>query len=284
MEVSSEEFNFTQWLADALEMNLNNDEIFGKFASNIFENIEQFARLSKDDIINFFSQLEKNAISQLRISLSYEVIDFHSLENTHTLKTTKNHTQILEDLYVIIQLSSASMDQIMAGDLSKTYNVVNNDLTRNVDIKDFNQLYQLLNDTLQRNHNLVVAKLKDAKIKINSQISTINNLQNQNMTLTKELGQIKTALEAVNNTLKSKNGYPPLPPFSMPSSNYANKTASNVTNNDSNTPSRKRPPTTTSEQSLSKKSTTTVRPAATPSVRPAAAPNNNSNRQRELMT
>jgi hypothetical protein len=270
MEESSEEFNFTQWLSDALEMNLNSDEIFGKFASNIFENIDQFARLPKDAIIDNFSHLDKNAISRLRISLSSEVIDFHNLENTHTLKTTKNHTQILEDLYVIIQLSSANMDQILAGDLSKTYNVVNTNAALNVDIKDLNMLYQLLNDTLQKNHNLVVEKLKNAKFTINSQNKKINNLENQNMTLTKELGQVKIALEAVNTTLKSKKGYPPPPPFSMQSNNYASITASNTTNAVSNTPSRKRPP----EQSQSKKSTTSTRLAATP---------NNNNRQRELM-
>ena len=279
MELSSGEFNFTQWLSDALEMNLNTDEIFGKFASNIFENIDQFARLPKDAIIDNFSHLDKNAISRLRISLSSEVIDVHNLENTHTLKTTKNHTQILEDLYVIIQLSSANMDQILAGDLSKTYNVVNTNVARNVDIKDLNMLYQLLNETLQKNHNLVVEKLKNAKFTINSQNKKITNLENQNMTLTKELGQVKTALEAVNTTLKSKNGYPPPPPFSMPSNNYASITASNATNAVSNTPSRKRPPTATSAQSQSKKSTTSTRLAATPNNNNK----NNNNRQRELM-
>ena len=278
MEVTSEEFNFSQWLADCLNTDLSINENFDCFASNIFESIDQFARLAKDHLFDYFSQLNKDTINRLRHSLSYEVLDFHGLESTHSLRTTNNHNQILEDLYTIIQLSSSTKEQILHYNLSKTYDIIKTDAIQKVDLKDLNQLYELLNVTLQKNHNLVVEKLKNSKIMINSQNKKINSLQDQNKVLAKELDKVRAALDAVNSTLKSKISFPTPPLFTMPSNtNYASAAASNITNHNSTTPStrQKRPPTTTTESLASKKSTTTNRHAVTP--------NNNNNRQRTLM-
>ena len=200
------------------------------------------------------------------------------MESTHSLRTTNNHNQILEDLYTIIQLSSSTKEQILHYNLSKTYDIIKTDAIQKVDLKDLNQLYELLNVTLQKNHNLVVEKLKNSKIMINSQNKKINSLQDQNKVLAKELDKVRAALDAVNSTLKSKISFPTPPLFTMPSNtNYASAAASNITNHNSTTPStrQKRPPTTTTESLASKKSTTTNRHAVTP--------NNNNNRQRTLM-
>ena len=237
MEISNEEFNFMQWLADCLDTDLSINDNFDSFSSNIFEHINQFARLPKDHLIDYFSQLDKGTINCLRTSLSSEVLDFHGMESTHSLKKTNNNTQILEDLYTIIQFSSATIDQIAHYNLSKTFDIIKLDELPKTDIKDLNKLYELLNFTFQKNQNLVCEKLKYSKILINSQNNKINNLLNQNKALTKELDKVKTTLEAVNNTLKGKNMFPPLPSLSVPSNNnYASAAASNITNNNSTTP------------------------------------------------
>ena len=71
----SDEFDFTNWLIKALDTDLRIDANFSNFASNIYESINQFARLSKDELINNFSQLPKEVNQRLRTTLSFEVLD-----------------------------------------------------------------------------------------------------------------------------------------------------------------------------------------------------------------
>ena len=236
MDISSEEFDFSQWLADCLNTDLSKDVNFDSFASNIFSSINQFARLNKEILMEYFSQLNKETINRLRSSLAYEVLDFHNLEATHSLKKTTNHKQILEDLYIIIQLASATEEQIKKYNLSSTFDITNNDILNLVDIKNFNQLYELLNDTLKKNHNLVVEKLKNSEKMVKSQNKKIDSLQDQNNSLMKEIEKLKAAMDKVDTTLRSKNNWPPIPTFNATnvpsfSSIGAGKKTSNINNN-----------------------------------------------------
>ena len=267
MDVSSEEFNFSQWLADCLSTNLNNDTNFDNFASNIFETIGQFARLNKNDHINYFSQLEKDIVNRLRTSLSYEVLDHHDMDTTHTLRITNNKDQIIEDLYIIIQIASSSKDYIKSIDLSKIYEIKTN-VFEKIEGKNITQMYELLINSINSNQNVILEKLKRSKNMIKSQSKQIHDLQDQNKTLTNDLNKVKAALEAVNDTLKSKPSFSLPPPFQLPSSNnYARATAANVTqssNNQTTPSSRQKRPTTNDDTSVSKKSATNHQNIATP--------------------
>ena len=267
MDVSSEEFNFSQWLADCLSTNLNNDTNFDNFASNIFETIGQFARLNKNDHINYFSQLEKDIVNRLRTSLSYEVLDHHDMDTTHTLRITNNKDQIIEDLYIIIQIASSSKDYIKSIDLSKIYEIKTN-VFEKIEVKNITQMYELLINSINSNQNVILEKLKRSKNMIKSQSKQIHDLQDQNKTLTNDLNKVKAALEAVNDTLKSKPSFSLPPPFQLPSSNnYARATAANVTqpsNNQTTPSSRQKRPTTNDDTSVSKKSATNHQNIATP--------------------
>ena len=268
MDDSGEEFNFSQWLVDCLETNLNIDTNFDKFASKIFKSIDQFARLNKNELINYFSQLDKDIVNRLRTSLSYEVLDHHDMESTHTLKITNNKDQIIEDLHTIIQISASNKEQIKTLDLSKMY-VVKTNVLEKVDIKNIGQMYELLSNTISANHNVILEKLKNSNNVIKSQSQQVQDLQEQNKTLTIDLNKVKAALDAVNDTLKSKSSFPLPPLFQLPSNNnYAKATATNVTQSNitQTTPSsRQKRPTTNDDTSVSKKSATTNPNIATPS-------------------
>ena len=81
---TNEEFDFTNWLIKSLDTDLTIDDNFDNFASNIYESINQFARLSKDELTNYFSQLPKEINQRLRTTLSFEFLDFNGLDSTHT--------------------------------------------------------------------------------------------------------------------------------------------------------------------------------------------------------
>ena len=171
----SDEFDFSDWLIKALETNLTIDENFNNFASNIYESINQFARLSKDELINNFSQLPKEVNQRLRTTLSFEVLDHIGLESTHTLRNTGNINQILNDLYSIIQLACASDDQIKSCNLSAIYDI-KTIRPEKVEIKTLEDLYERLNTTMVNNHSIFVEKLKHSKNIINSQNKKIDSL------------------------------------------------------------------------------------------------------------
>jgi len=268
METNSEEFNITDWLIKALEIDFSSEENFETFALEIFEEISQFARLSKNEIINNFSQLNKDVNHRLRTSLSHEFLEHFQLESSHTLKITKSHDKVLNDLYDLIQLASSTEDQINGKDLSSLYDI-KQITTEKVTISNINHLYELLNNTLAKNHSIILEKLRASNKTIQFQNRKINNLEIQNKSLINTINKLSQGMEKVESTLKSKNSFPPIPLFNTTAApSFSMVTASNsasssrMNNNNINTPTPRTPATKRrSEQndntSLNKKSLTT---------------------------
>ena len=134
------------------------------------------------------------------------------------------------------------------------------------------------------NHSIFVEKLKHSKNIINSQNKKIDSLQAQNKELIKEIEKLKSLVEKVDSSLKSKNSWPPVPAFSAASIPSfariaAGNSSSTINSNNNNaagtdtprTPSTKRPNDSNDSASLNKRSSTITNS------------NNNNSQQRQLL-
>ena len=91
----------------------------------VCENVSHFVRLDKNYLINFFNQLHSSVIKKLRIDLSDDFIDHHSLDAAvYKLRTLKTSERIIEDLYSLIHLLNSSKELILNGSADSHLNSV----------------------------------------------------------------------------------------------------------------------------------------------------------------
>jgi hypothetical protein len=84
--MDSSEFDATQWLINALALDLTNMDVFEQFLNNLLINADQFARMSKTDILDNFMQFDLQINLNIRAHLSSSFLEHNGISLTHIRK------------------------------------------------------------------------------------------------------------------------------------------------------------------------------------------------------
>ena len=208
MSYSSTDF-LTEWLTYSLNLKFEDETVFTNFAVSILQNINHFARPNRTDLCNYFYQFESinsnkyKINSRIRSFLATELLSHYDLDESHSLKEKKIENNIINDIYDLIQLSTASENAFRNTDISGIFNIINPDVNKK--INNIQELYDNLNKIINQKHQVVLKQLKSSKDLISSQSKTISSLIEQNTSLKNELNKVNTALEAIQNKLPVNN-------------------------------------------------------------------------------
>ena len=201
MDLSKNEFNSVQFQADTMNLNFSNYDVFQSFYHNICTNINYFARLTKTDSINFFSQYEIEIRKMIRTAMSESFLEHFDLtEKGYSLKKKTNEDNLTEDIYYLTVYLASTPAQIANTDLLKLYNHKPMDnsslLVKNVPANfiasgatsDSN--VPLNSVFTEINHLKTLTKTQSEKI--DNLVAIVNNLVQENKNLSTKLNDIST--------------------------------------------------------------------------------------------
>ena len=79
-------FNDIQFIADYLNADFQNEDTYNKFMQTITNNVGHFARLTRTDSENFFSQFHDDVVKSIHTSLAETVLVHHDLKSQFNCK------------------------------------------------------------------------------------------------------------------------------------------------------------------------------------------------------
>ena len=207
MSYSSTDF-LTEWLTYSLNLKFEDETVFTNFAVSILQNINHFARPNRTDLCNYFYQFESinsnkyKINSRIRSFLATELLSHYDLDESHSLKEKKIENNIINDIYDLIQLSTASENAFRNTDISGIFNIINPDVNKK--INNIQELYDNLNKIINQKHQVVLKQLKSSKDLISSQSKTISSLIEQivyfgNININATTEEVKKELQRILN-------------------------------------------------------------------------------------
>ena len=110
-----------QFLADYLDKDYRDDEIFSSFMEKLTSNIDFFARFTRTDISNFFSQLPIEFKYFIHASLSEMVLVHFKLSDHYKTRSNFKEDILYDDLYDFCQILVANEDVIQSYEFSRNF-------------------------------------------------------------------------------------------------------------------------------------------------------------------
>ncbi len=291
-------FSITQWYADSIAADLTNDVIFESFMNCISLNINQFARLNKTELMNYFLNLPKEICAEVRSQLSYEFISHHKFdENTHILRNRTAINPIVSDIYDLIQFNTADSNSVHNANLGQVYIIEAPEITQenennisindNYDMMDTQFLLNNIKSILQENQKSIFDKVNSQSKHIKELIEEKKGLKQEIVKINSKLDQLQTQMS--NKNCANDNDIIPINSNSSLSNNSQNSNeqnnrqqpiasyatrVSNTSNINFNTQQQKRPNTNQNNNNLTNKT-----PRINANSRPSTNSTNNNIRQ-----
>ena len=121
MDFLDSSFCPNQFLADYLDKDYRDDEIFSSFMEKLTSKIDFFARFTITDILNFFSQLPIEFKYFIHASLSEIVLVHLKLSDHYKTRSNIKEDGLYDDLFDFCQLLVANEDETQSYEFLRNF-------------------------------------------------------------------------------------------------------------------------------------------------------------------
>ena len=189
-------FNDIQFIADYLNADFQNEDTYNKFMQTITNNVGHFARLTRTDSENFFSQFHDDVVKSIHTSLAETVLVHHDLKSQFICKDNPKKDGIFKEIFEFCQILMANQNMIQSYDFSKLFTKVAKQKNANI--------------LLEENLKILIDEVKNLKLVINSQTKSIDRISSENKFLKDELIKITKMVESNKASSAFSIPFPPL--------------------------------------------------------------------------
>ena len=123
-------FDESQFLADYISANFENDETYEGFFQKISENISCFARQNKNLVMDYFEKFNKEVRASLRLSLANWFLEHNNLEKEYRIKNKNKESTILSEIHDLFMLLSSVKFSTQTYDMSVLFSKITNNVRK----------------------------------------------------------------------------------------------------------------------------------------------------------
>ena len=167
------DFNDSQFQADYVNANFDEDNVFDAFFQTISENVSYFVKQTKQDVTNYFSHFPTACHSMLRESLADSFLEYNYLNKSYKIKNKSTKQSILSDIYDLFQLLTATNEQLTTYDMTLLFNKIIRRKGINPD------LITAITDAINKAQAPLLVEISDLKSKVVNQNLLITKLTNE---------------------------------------------------------------------------------------------------------